>query len=91
MKNYKILWLILGVLLFIGGLNIMDVKSWLGIALMIGGFAILMLVSVRIMFISGKVKGNYFHRGADASVKFVPDDPSVRNSQDVWEKMKEEK
>ena len=91
MKNYKILWLILGVLLFIGGLNIMDVKSWLGIALMIGGFAILMLVSVRIMFISGKVKGNYFHRGADASEKFVPEDPSVQNSQDIWQKMKEKK
>ena len=91
MKNHKIFWLIIGVALFAGGLLTMDMKSWLGIALLIGGLAILLLVSVHTMFISGKVKGNFFHHGADASVKFVPEDPTVQNSQDVWEQMKDKK
>ena len=82
MKQHKALWLALGLVIALLGIFLLGDCPWLGIVLIIAGVAVLMLVSIRIMIISGGVKDNYFHQGGDASQRFAPQNPEVG---DIWQ------
>ena len=89
MKDRQGLRLILGIVLTVAGFVLLDRYPILGVCLMIGGVGMLILLSFRVMRISGKVKDNYFDRAKVYDQKFSPAPEQI--PENVWDKLTEKK
>ena len=89
MKEGKGIQLILGLVLAIAGFLLLDRYPVVGLLLMMGGAGLLILLSFRVMRISGKVKDNYFDRARVCNGKFAPAPEQV--PENIWDKLTEKK
>ena len=87
MKNRKLLWLIVGVVLLIAGVALLEKKPLAGVLLFILGVGVLFLAAIGAMRLSGSVKENFFQKGGGAAEKF-----EVQNAEpqeNVWDQLTE--
>jgi len=89
MKERKTVWLTLGIGLMVVGFLLLDRIALLGIVLFLVGMGILILLSIRFMGISGRVKDNYFDRGQIPGQKFSPVSEEV--PENIWDRLTKKK
>ena len=89
MKIPKIAWVIVGFLAAVAGFIILENNPVIGFLLMMAGVAVLFIVSISIMHISGQVKENPFQNGSAAADKFSSHDSTFQENGDVWDRLTE--
>ena len=69
------------------GIFLLGVSPVLCIASFIAGIAVLILLSISWMRVSGGVKENYFHRGRTPSQRFSPAEPATQEPVNIWDQL----
>ena len=87
MKSRRLLWLIVGVVLLFAGVALLERSPLAGVLMFIIGVGVLFLAAIGTMRLSGSVKENFFHSGAESAVKFEVQNAEPQDN--VWDQMTE--
>ena len=87
MKNRKLLWLIVGMVMLSAGVALLERSPLAGVLLFILGVGVLFLAAIGAMRLSGSVKENFFHGGSRAAEKFKVENAAPQEN--VWDQLTE--
>ena len=89
MKEGNGIQLILGLVLAVAGFLLLDRYPAAAVCTMMAGVGLLILLSIRVMRVSGRVKDQYFDRAKVYDGKFAPTPEKI--PENIWDKLTEKK